>query len=91
MITWKLPTPDEPGFLRRRRALSELLDLPPTPENTDKLLDFLAPYVVTVPKGKSAKNILLDASQAEYGTAVMQILGYGNTVTDPKGESSGLQ
>ena len=83
-IKWRLPTTDEPGFLRRRRDLAELLDLLPTPENTEKLMDFLVPYV----EGDDPKEQLLNATQAEYSLAVVQMLGYGNTVSDPKGVSS---
>jgi hypothetical protein len=88
MIQWKLPTPDEPRFLKRRRELAELLDLEPTPENTDRLIDFLVPFVEAKNK-KEAREILLEASQREYGFAVLTLLGYGSTVPDPKGGSSG--
>ena len=88
MIKWKLPSPDEPGFLRRRRELTLLLDAEPTPENLEAIMDFLEPYV-KAQKGKSRKDILLDASKVEYGIGVLSILGYGNSVPDPKGESSG--
>ena len=88
MIKWKLPSPDEPGFLRRRRELTLLLDAEPTPENLEAIMDFLEPYV-KAQKGKSRKDILLDASKVEYGIGVLSILGYGNSVPDPKGGSSG--
>ena len=83
-IKWKLPSANEPGFLRRRGELTELLDADPTPKNQDALLDFLVPFV----DEKEPKEALLDASQSEYGAAIVYLMGYSNTVSDPKGGSS---
>lgn len=87
MIKWKLPSPDEPGFLRRRLDLSALLDAEPTPENQEAVIEFLIPFV-DAPK-KEARERLLDASKAEYGVAILNLLGLGNIVTPPKDGSSG--
>ena len=81
MIKWKLPTADEPGFLRRRRELSVLLDAEPTPENLDKITDFLKDYV-------EDPETLKDCSQVEYGHAIVILMGYGSSVSSPKGVSS---
>jgi len=86
-MKWKLPAATEPGFLRRRRELSILLDAEPTPKNQDAVLDFLVPFV----DSDNPKEALLDASQAEYGFAIVYLMGYTNSVPDPKGESSGQQ
>ena len=83
-MKWNLPTSSEPGFLRRRRELSILLDAEPTPENQDAVLDFLAPFV----EGEDPKEQLLDATQAEYGHAIVYLMGYTNSVPDPKEGSS---
>ena len=87
MIKWKLPDNNEPGFLRRKRDLTALLDAPPSPSNMDKMLYFLLPFV----DADNPKEVLLDASKAEYGEAIIHLLGYGSSVPDPKGESSGQQ
>ena len=86
-IKWKLPTADEPGFLRRRRDMTVLMNLPPTPENQQKLVRFLAPFV-DCEEDEDAVEILLDASQSEYGDIVLVFLGYRDSISDPKGESS---
>lgn len=85
-IKWNLPDNDAPGFLRRKREITALLDAPPTPQGLDKLLKFLIQFV-----DDEDKDVLLDASKVEYGQAVMHLLGYSNTVTDPKGGKSEQQ
>lgn len=86
-IEWKLPTPDEPGFLKRRLEITELLDLSPTPENQEKLIDYLVPFVETK-KGISRKDQLLNISKTEYAHAISVLLGYANTIEPKKGEKS---
>ena len=81
MIKWKLPTADTPGFLKRRRELSVLLDAEPTPKNLDKITDFLKDYV-------EDEKTLEDCSQVEYGHAIVTLMGYGSSVTSPKEGSS---
>ncbi len=83
MIKWKLPEIEEPGFLRRRLKIAELMDLLPTPENTDKLIDYLSQYV--------EEGDILDVSQQEYSEILLVLLGLKNSVSDPKGVSSGQQ
>ncbi len=83
-IKWKLPGPDAPGYLRRRREVIELLDAEPSPENMDSLVAFLEQFV-------EDPDTLLDCSKKEYGRAMLHFLGYGFTVPDPKDESSGGQ
>ena len=78
-IKWKLPTINEPGFLKRRRELSVLLDAEPTPENLDKITDYLSQF---------SDDDISDCSKAEYGVAVIALMGYGSSVSDPKGGSS---
>jgi hypothetical protein len=90
-IKWKLPGHDEPGYLRRRRDLIALLDAEPSPENMDKMIEFLLPFIEQPKSRKAKENALLDASKAEYGKAVLEILGYGVSVPDPKGVKSGPQ
>ena len=81
-IKWKLPGPDDPGFLRRRGELIPLLDAEPSPESHDALIEYLSEFVEDT-------DTLLDCSKREYGKAVLAILGYGHKVPDPKDESSG--
>lgn len=81
-MKWKLPTANEPGFLRRKRELTELLDAEPTPENLEATIAFLAPFV------EGGEEALINASKVEYGVGILSILGYGNSVTDPKEDSS---
>ena len=83
-IKWNLPGPDEPGYLRRRREVIELLDAEPSAESHDKIVEFLEPYV-------EDPDTLLDCSRAEYGMAMLAFLGYGFSVPDPKGDSSAPQ
>ena len=83
-IKWKLPTAETPGFLRRRRELGELLDADATPENTVRLIKYLAQFV----EGDDPETILENATQREYGVAILHILGYANTVSPPKEGSS---
>jgi len=64
--------------------LTAILDAEPTPENQEALVQFLLPYV----DSEEPREALLDASHVEYGQAILSLLGYGNTVSDPKGESS---
>lgn len=85
-IEWNLPTPEDDGYLRRRRVLAELLDATPTVENTDKLLDFLLPFVEKPKDRKKAKEALLDMSKAEYGRIVLGMQGYTFKIPDPKVE-----
>jgi hypothetical protein len=85
MIKWKLPTADDPGFLRRRRELASILDAEPTPENNEKLIEYLKDYV----DAENPVETLLEASQREYGAAVLHLMGFANMVPDPKGGSSG--
>ncbi len=86
MIKWKLPSIDEPGFLRRRRRMMELLDLPPTADSVDQMVEFLATFV-DEPK-KKAKELLLDANQKEYNLAIVALCGFKSSVSDPNAESS---
>ena len=81
-IKWNLPGPDDPGFLRRRREVIELLDAEPTPESMENLIEFLTPFV-------EDPDTLLDCSRKEYGQAILAFLGYSFNVPDPKGGSSG--
>lgn len=83
-IIWKLPGPDEPGFLRRRRALIALLDAEPTVENHVLIIKFLQQFV-------EDPDTILDCSRREYGDAVLSMLGYKYSVSDPKEGSSGAQ
>ena len=86
MIKWNLPDNDAPGFLRRKREITALLDLSPSPQNLDTLLKFLIQFVED-----EDKDALLDASKAEYGVAILHLLGFAQTVTDPKGGKSAQQ
>ena len=83
-IKWKLPGPDDEGFLRRRREAIALLDAEPTPESMDNLIEFLTPFV-------EDPDTLLDCSKNEYRTAMLAFLGYSFKVPDPKDASSGQQ
>ena len=80
MITWKLPKTDEPGFLKRRREISELLDLTPTPENSKTLTDYLQQFV--------EEGDVEDCTQDEYSHAIMVLLGLETGVEPKKGGRS---
>lgn len=79
MLKWNLPSADEPGYLKRRREVSELLDMLPTPENTDLLIEYLSQFV---------EGDIEEASQNEYNEAVLVLLGLASGVSNPKEESS---
>ena len=87
MIKWNLPDLNEPGYLRRRRDMIKLLDNEATPKGFTELVKFLAQYV----EGEEPVEQLLDVSQADYSGIILYFLGYINTVSDPKEESSELQ
>jgi hypothetical protein len=86
-IKWKLPGLSEPGFLRRKMELTAILDAEPTPDNLEDLVDFLTPYV----EAEDPREALLEVSRVEYSHAILELLGYGNSVTPPKGGSSEQQ
>jgi len=87
-MNWKLPTSDTPGFLKRRRELTAILDMGIGVVQDEQLIDFLEPFVETK-KGISKRNqIIEDMSQEDYSDMILVIMGYKTTVSDPKGESS---
>ena len=86
MIKWKLPGPDETGFLKRRYEIILLLDAEPSEESMQAILDYLAPFV-DAPEGE-AMDALLECSKLEYGQAILNLLGYDYKVPDPKGGRS---
>jgi hypothetical protein len=88
-LKWNLPGPDAPGFLKRRREISALLDVEPTPANLDKINEYLTQYIEG-PKDE-ALAALEGISKREYGQAIMSLLGYDFDVSEKKdGKSGGL-
>lgn len=90
-LKWNLPDPDAPGFLRRKRLLTEILDEQPSPENFQRLMKFLADFLDHEPdeEYEAIFERLMECSRIEYAQAIMNILGYDYKITDPKGERSG--
>ena len=85
-IKWRLPGPDEPGFLRRRRDLSALLDEPaPTGSVNARVIEYLAQYVE---EPADPEEALLDLSQNEYSNVVLTLLGVTVVTPPPLGGRS---
>ena len=88
-IEWKLPKADEPGYLRRRRELTAILNAPASPEAVDASVEYMLQYVLKPEDRKEAGEALLDLSTVQFYMAVSQLLGYKVAeVPDPKGETS---
>ena len=87
-IVWKFPGPDEPGYLRRRRELCVLLEVPATSAAVDAEIEYALPYVVEPEDRKAARQALLEMPTLEFHAAVLQLLGYqvegGNATCPPK-------
>lgn len=89
MIKWNLPTKQDPGFLKRRIEMMEILQLPPVQENLMKQAEYLSQYVETK-KGISKVDQVLNASEEEINEAVLTIMGMKSNV-EPKKEGSSVQ
>lgn len=75
-LRFKIPGPDEPGFLRRMRQaleLQEQLQSNPNPATMEKMVEFLSVYV-DGPQDK-AVEMLWDASQEQIEQLVAAITG----------------
>lgn len=81
-LVFSPPSSETPGYLRRmRQALSfqETLTNNPKAETVDELIDFLLSYV-TEPEDKAeARELLLDASQAQFMELLTAITGDNET------------
>ena len=89
-MKWKLPGPDEKGYLKRKREISALLVLLPSPENIDKLAEYLVQFVEEPADPADALEAVLECPREEYQHAINHLLGYtGMKVSDPKEEKSG--
>lgn len=81
-LVFSPPSNETPGYLRRmRQALSfqEKLTTNPTANTVDELVDFLMLYV-TEPEDKAeARELLLDASQAQFMELLTAITGDNET------------
>lgn len=89
MIEWRMPTPDAPGYLRRRRELTAILEAPATPRGVDASIEYLLPFVAVPEDRKEAREALLDLSVIDFHRAILELLGYKvAAVPDPKGEKS---
>ena len=75
-IKWRLPDPNEPGYLRRRRALTHLLDAPPTTDAVDALVGHLSQYVEEPSDPKEAIEAILDLQGDEYRRVIVTLFGY---------------
>lgn len=77
-LHFEVPGSDAPGFLRRQRKaleFSQSLSDNPTPEDLDKMVEFLAGFV-TEPKKHEAKiEALWEASQDEFEALLKAITG----------------
>ena len=75
-IKWNLPGPDEPGYMRRRRALIGLLEAPPTAASVDALVEHLVEYIAVPEDRQEAFEAALDLPSLEINTAIATLLGY---------------
>jgi hypothetical protein len=90
-IEWKLPDENEPGYLRRRRELTAVLNAPASPQAVDASIDYMLRYVAKPEDPKEAREALLDLSAVEFHRATLELLGYKvGKVPDPKGEKSAM-
>ena len=88
-MEWKLPGPDEDGYLRRRREISTLLDAAPSPDNIDSLAKYIAQFVSEPLDEAEALEAVLDMPQKEYQGVIGRLLGFTMApVPDPKGAPS---
>lgn len=91
-LKWDLPTRHTPGFLRRRRELLELLHSDGTPENLDKLAQYLVQFVAGPVSHDEALAQIMDMDLEEYGGVVAGLLSSDLAgVPGPLGERSGLR
>lgn len=91
-IEWKLPDENEPGYLRRRRELTAVLNAPATPQAVDASIDYMLRYVAKPEDPKEAREALLDLSAVQFHRATLELLGYKmGKVPDPLGGKSGTQ
>lgn len=82
MIKWKLPTPDEPGYLKRKIEIEQLLE----EDNTKKVVEYLAQFVDA--ERKEAIKQILEAPQNEFFRAILHLRGYTYNPDSKKGEKS---
>jgi hypothetical protein len=91
-IEWAFPGEDTPGYLRRRREIMSVMNLPGTAEGVDAIIEMLLPYVLKPEDRDKARDALLDMTVVELGKVTTQLLGYQvGQVQDPKGGSSDEQ
>lgn len=76
-IRIRVPSRDEPGFLRRQRRILELRDKlsDPTPQLLDELVEFLVEYVVEPADRDAAREALWDASEKQLFEALQALAG----------------
>lgn len=78
-IIFNPPGPDTPGFLRRTRRALELREQmqggKPTPKTVDDLVEFLLPYVSDPPDRDQARELLWDASEADFKNMLHAVTG----------------
>jgi hypothetical protein len=89
-IKWDLPNSRTPGFLRRRRDLLELLHSDGTPENLDKLAQYLVQFVTGPITHDQALVEIMDMPLEEYAGVITGLLASDlQGVPGPLGDRSG--
>lgn len=94
-LIFEAPTKDSPGFLKRLKkamAFQAAINSQKVDEKTiDDLVDFLAAYIKNETP-ENAKEILLDASEAQFMEMLQSITGQDNdTKKNENGSSSALK
>jgi len=79
ILRFKVPGPDDPGYLRRMREglrfRDQLAGGEPTPEMIEEMAKFLATYV-TEPADYAARvEAMLDASESEFNQLLEALMG----------------
>lgn len=84
----RIPSPQDPGYLRRQRELLKYsaifsdLETKPTPEALDKLVDFVLNFVTEPAEKEEAREALWDASEEDF-LSILEALG-GENAEVPK-------
>lgn len=80
-LTFTVPTPETPGFLRRLRSAAHFSEQVQAGKLTaalvDELVGFLAEYVTGMSQDE-AKGALMDASQQQFIAMLNAIMGVGD-------------
>lgn len=91
-VVFEPPTKDSPGFLRRMKQALAFQDAINSKKLTEKTLDdmvgFLSAYVKVPENREEARNLLYDASEAQFNEMLQSITGVQD---DTKKNGNGLE